>query len=191
MAGPFYDRVLQTTLAGGNGPLVIGNTRVVSYRLLTEVAEILNGDQWFYCIEDETIHAFEIGKGFYDIATDTLQRSTCLLSSSANQFVNFAVGTVKRVFSVAPEQYVNWLHQHIVDNYTLDAGDLAVKYITTTHVPLAASVRMVIAGAPGQIIGVGYTVDLQAQRVTWDGLTLDGLLRAGDKVSVEYVRGVA
>lgn len=189
MAGPFYDRVLQTTLAGGAGPLVIGNTAVLSYRTLQEVAEILNGETWFYCVESETVHAFEVGRGWYDVATDTLQREAVLTSSNNNQFVNFDVGSVKRVFSVAPEQYVNWLHQHIAENYTLAPADIVAKYVETTHAPLASSVRLAIAGAPSQIIGVGYTL-ANVNRVTWGGLTLDGMLQAGDKITVEYVRGV-
>lgn len=186
-----HDRVLQTTLAGGLGDIVIGAARVASYRALRDVPEILSGEPWFYCIEDQESNAFEIGKGTFDTVTDALQRNTVLTSSNDNLFVDFPIGTPKRVFSVAPEQVVNWLHLHVAEHYTLSNGDIAAKYVTTTYIPLASSVRLVISGAPSQIIGVGYTVDLNIQRVTWDGLTLDGLLRTGDKLTVEYVRGIA
>ena len=69
---------------------------------------------------------------------------------------------------------------------TLSPADCTNKYVTLAHTPNPDSVELDVAGAPDQILNVDYAVDPETRRVTWNELGLDGLLAAGDIVTVTY-----
>ncbi len=75
-----------------------------------------------------------------------------------------------------------------VEQFTLSASDITNKYITLSAVPeTAADTVLDVKGAPDQDYGSDFQMDgTNTDRLTWDSLGLDGILRAGDKFTVIY-----
>lgn len=75
-----------------------------------------------------------------------------------------------------------------VDTFTLVAGDITAKYVTLTSVPaLATSVICMVKGAPVQFYGSDFAMDnTNTKRLSWDSLGMDGILEAGDSMTVLY-----
>lgn len=72
-----------------------------------------------------------------------------------------------------------------VNKFTLSPTDIANKYVTLTAPPTtpASTVLDVISG-DSQDYGVDYVVT--GSTVSWDGLGLDGVLVAGDKLQIQF-----
>lgn len=73
------------------------------------------------------------------------------------------------------------------DLFTLDATAISNKYVTLSNAPvIPANVKAVVDGEGSQIYSVDYTMSTSV-RLSWSGLALDGVLVAGDIVSVNYL----
>ena len=75
-----------------------------------------------------------------------------------------------------------------VERFTLDATDITNKYVTLSSVPeVAADTVLKVKGAPNQQYTDDFQMDItNTDRLTWNSLGLDGLLRIGDKLTVIY-----
>jgi len=72
-----------------------------------------------------------------------------------------------------------------VEYLTVAGGDITNKYIALANTPYSASeVAMDIIGGTAQIYDTDYTVS--GTNLVWDGLDLDGVIEAGDKMRVFY-----
>ncbi len=72
---------------------------------------------------------------------------------------------------------------------TLTGTDITNKYIDLAQVPLNAYVSLTIKQAPWQFVGDDFEIITNGsdiRRLSWNGLGLDGILEAGDKLTVEY-----
>jgi len=73
----------------------------------------------------------------------------------------------------------------ITEGFTCDATIIANKSVTLAATPAnAASTVLHVQGAPHQEYGSDFTVS--GTTLSWNGLGLDGLLEAGDKLRVVY-----
>jgi hypothetical protein len=98
MAFVYVDRVQETTLTVGTGPLsLLGPT--TGFRTFNEVGV---GNQTYYAITDDTTNEWEVGVGTY--SPGSLSRDTVLASSNSNALVVFGVGP-KTVFATAAAQF--------------------------------------------------------------------------------------
>ncbi len=75
-----------------------------------------------------------------------------------------------------------------VERFTLDGTAISNKYVTLAATPSSAGrVLLSVKGAPGQHYGDDYQMDGgNPDRLTWDSLSLDGVLASGDKLTVIY-----
>ena len=73
-----------------------------------------------------------------------------------------------------------------VDEYTLTSGQVdTTKQITLTNTPTNdADVQLVVYGGVAQNEGPDYSVS--GTTLSWNGLGLDGIIEAGDKIAVSY-----
>ena len=73
-----------------------------------------------------------------------------------------------------------------VETFTLSSTDIANGYVTLIDAPgEAASTSLNVHEGPTQFYGIDFTIS--GQQLSWTGLGLDGILSAGDKISVEYI----
>lgn len=95
---------------------------------------------------------------------------------------------------VANKQYVDdaiaAANNRKVDRFTLTAGDVTNAYVDLAVTPDEPT-RVVVSvkGAPGQFYGDDFQVitdGTSVRRLSWAGMGLDGLLVAGDKLTVTY-----
>lgn len=73
-----------------------------------------------------------------------------------------------------------------VETKTLVAADITNKYITLSIAEPGSPSKTVlsIAGAPGLQYGVHFTII--GNQLSWNGLALDGVVIAGDKLTITY-----
>lgn len=71
---------------------------------------------------------------------------------------------------------------------TLSAADISNKYIALGEIPAnPTSVSVTPKGGPQQFYGDDFIMDAgEPTHVTWNGLGMDGVLLAGDKLYIEY-----
>lgn len=72
------------------------------------------------------------------------------------------------------------------DPWTLNSTHISNKYVSLTHAPDLRMLQLVIDGAGSQSYPRDFTVTIDPARLSWDGLSLDGVLEAGDKLTLEY-----
>jgi len=86
------------------------------------------------------------------------------------------------------DSQVGGVNNRQVEYFTLTSTDITNKYVTLGNTPTVAnSVIMTVKGAPSQYYGDDYQMDgTNTDRLTWDSLSLDGILEAGDKLAVVY-----
>jgi hypothetical protein len=73
----------------------------------------------------------------------------------------------------------------IVELFTLNSGQEAAKQIVLGATPIIANFTVLeIASAPSQFYGLDFTVS--GNILSWSGLGLDGILAAGDNLTVTY-----
>jgi hypothetical protein len=72
--------------------------------------------------------------------------------------------------------------------FTLIQADVDNKYVLVdTDITNDASTKMEIETLPAPFYGSSFVVDgVNKKKVKWDGLDLDGLVIAGDKVAITY-----
>lgn len=102
MALVLKDRVKETTISIGTGPVVLAGA--VSGFL--PFSTIGTGNSTYYTISDNVAGAWEVGIGTYTSGTSSLSRDTVLASSNSNALVSFGVGS-KDVFITAPAAYLS------------------------------------------------------------------------------------
>jgi hypothetical protein len=72
-----------------------------------------------------------------------------------------------------------------VEPFTLSSGDISNKFITLSAAPTAPTkTQLSVIGGPAQAYGTDFTVT--GTQLSWSGLFLDGVLVAGDIVTVQY-----
>lgn len=91
-----FDRIKETSTSIGSGDFTLEGSPT-GYRTFDSVFSV--GDQTFYCIIAGT-GEFEVGQGTYS-ATNTLERTNVLSSTSSGNLVNFIAGS-KDVFVTMP-----------------------------------------------------------------------------------------
>jgi len=91
-----FDRIKESSTSTGSGDFILEGAPT-GYRTFDSVFSI--GDQTFYCIIAGT-GEFEVGQGTYT-ATNTLERTNVLSSTSSGNLVNFVAGS-KDVFVTMP-----------------------------------------------------------------------------------------
>jgi hypothetical protein len=76
-----------------------------------------------------------------------------------------------------------------VEKFTLTAGNITDKYVVLAAAPSTQSAtRLIVIEGIEQDYAVDFemTADDGGQRLSWDGLGLESLLEAGDKIVVVY-----
>lgn len=72
-----------------------------------------------------------------------------------------------------------------VETRTLSVGEAAAKQLTLSATPTSPTSTLLLpAGGPNQFYGDDFTVS--GAVLTWSGLGLDGILAAGDKLTIIY-----
>lgn len=95
MSGLIYaDRVAETTLTTGTGPLSLagawtGGGTTGGYQTFSTVC--VNGQTVYYAVSDGT--NWEVGRGTFNGGTDSLSRDIVLSSSTGGALINFGAGT--------------------------------------------------------------------------------------------------
>ena len=120
------DRVRDTSLTTGVGPLVLQNAPPTTCEPFSEIGD---GNQTFYAAIHPAGAQYETGIGTYDAATHALERTIVLASSAGGALVNFSTGS-KIVFSGVPASIIADL---IADVAALEAAsddDIAMARIT-------------------------------------------------------------
>lgn len=76
----------------------------------------------------------------------------------------------------------------LVETFTLSATNITNKYVNLAQAPgTPAKTILIIKGAGGQFYGDDFAMDgTYTTRLKWDSLSLDGVLAAGDKLTVMY-----
>jgi len=97
MALVLKDRVKETTVSTGTGPVVLGGAST-GYQSFSVIGD---GNTTYYTITDGT--SWEVGIGTYTAATLSLSRDTILESSNNGNAVNWGAG-VKDVFCTMPAE---------------------------------------------------------------------------------------
>lgn len=100
----YADRVKDTTLTTGTGPITLVNTAPTGYQTFA-TAFGATSQTVAYCIADQTGSNWEVGTGVFN-GTTGLTRVTVLGSSNSGSLVNFTSGT-KDVFCTAPAKYLD------------------------------------------------------------------------------------
>jgi hypothetical protein len=79
-------------------------------------------------------------------------------------------------------------HVHVAQTFTLTATDISNKYVELSNTPNPLSlVEVAVAGSFSLVSSNDFTVLLSPPRISWNGLTLDGVLSEGDTMIVRYV----
>ena len=99
----YADRVKDTTLTTGTGPITLVNTAPTGYQTFA-TAFGATPQTVAYCIADQSGSNWEVGTGVFN-GTTSLTRVTVLGSSNAGALVNFTSGT-KDIFCTAPAAYL-------------------------------------------------------------------------------------
>lgn len=102
------DRVKDTTATTGTGTITLANSAPTGYRTFGQAVtdgHLTSGGTVNYCIEDSATGAWEVGRGVYTVAGQTLTRPTILASSNGGAAVSFVAGS-KNVFITAPASVV-------------------------------------------------------------------------------------
>lgn len=84
------DRVADTTLSTGTGPVTVSGTAAQTFRTFSAVCAV--GDDVGYCIAHRSADEWETGIARYT-ATNELTRIEVYESSNSNAAVNFSSGT--------------------------------------------------------------------------------------------------
>jgi len=72
------------------------------------------------------------------------------------------------------------------DSWTLTAQNVADKYLALLYQPDLRMLQLSIESGATPIYGEDFIVTVDPRRLTWDGLGLDGILAAGDRLQLEY-----
>lgn len=124
-----------------------------------------------------------------DIALDALNAVTA-------SYVHWDNVDGKMLSTADSASYVHWddvdeRETTKFELFDLTAGNITAKYITLSEVPRTPhgeSVCLDIKGASSQHYGDDFEIHTTfTKRLRWDSLSLDGVLEAGDKLTVKYV----
>ena len=102
--------------------------------------------------------------------------------------------TVSLIPSTNVQGAIDWLKDngggspYIIYTKTLDAADIVNKWFVLPSPPATITDNLVIVkDAPGVTTGIDYSIDLVNDRLVWNGLGFDGVIEAGDVVTVMYM----
>lgn len=127
MALALFDRVQETSASTGTGPILLTGA-VLGYQTFSSVSGA-PFDQHYYTITDQTASAnWEVGFGEYEIATNTLTRTTVLSSSNGGALVNFTSGALY-VFVTYPASRAV---------YVTDLGEIKANVTTPAVVSISS-----------------------------------------------------
>lgn len=98
MAFKLFDRVKETSATTGTGALSLAGA-VSQFIAFSSVYS--NGDTFYYCIQDQSGTAWEVGLGTYTSSGNLLTRTTVKASSNSGSLVNFTSGALY-AFTVMP-----------------------------------------------------------------------------------------
>jgi hypothetical protein len=74
---------------------------------------------------------------------------------------------------------------YTVNKFTLSGTDITNKFVTLSGTPTTPSDTILdVIGGPSQDYSVDFTVT--GSTLSWSGLTLDGVLIAGDKLIIQF-----
>lgn len=71
------------------------------------------------------------------------------------------------------------------DRWTLTSANILNKYVALTQTPDLRMAQLSVGGT-SPTYGDEFTVTADPNRLSWDGLALDGVLEAGDVLTLEY-----
>lgn len=75
--------------------------------------------------------------------------------------------------------------QYNVNKFTLSGTDITNKYVTLSGTPTTVTKTVVsVIGGDSQDYSIDFTVS--GTQLSWNGLGLDGVLIAGDKLIVQF-----
>ena len=76
---------------------------------------------------------------------------------------------------------------YIIERFTLSAGDITNKFVQLSgDMTVANDTLFFVASLGSMTITADYTADAALDRAGWSGTTLDGVLVAGDVVTVQF-----
>lgn len=119
----------------------------------------------------------EIDSTEYVLSSSTITFNTAPASGSSVYAWYLTAGAPVAMFTGAT---------YYVEYVTLTAPQAAAKQVTLTYPPVTASqVQLDVIGNGPQYFSVDFTVS--GSVLSWNGLTLDGLLAAGDQLRIVYL----
>ena len=101
MAFIFGDKVKETSLSVGTGPMTLGGATAGFQSFASGVGL---GNECFYGILNTIDNSWEMGRG--TVGVGTITRDTVFSSSNANNLVNFTVGD-KLIYTTVPESFMS------------------------------------------------------------------------------------
>jgi len=131
----YADRVKDTTLITGTGPITLVNTAPTGYQTFA-TAFGATSQTVAYCIADQSGSNWEVGTGVFN-GTTGLTRVTVLGSSNGGSLVNFTSGT-KDVFCSAPAKY---LEPTVGAGWSLVGTTVVADYTILFKAPFAFTIN--------------------------------------------------
>lgn len=158
--------------AGGGFITSVSDTNTVD---LTVAGSDLTADVTF-----QDTNSIDMGDDISGLKAD-LKLSAA--SATAGNFKATTTIEADGIKTEVPDRFLN------TDKVTLVAGDITNKYIVLSEAPAdKPQTQLTVIGGPEQEYSVDFevTTDNADRRLSWNGLGLDGILIAGDRIIVNY-----
>lgn len=131
---------------------------------------------------DEVTGTLAVSKG--GTGSSVALTANKVMVSTANSIIESAV-TITELNGLAGVSGPVAEQLYHVERFTLTPLDISNKYVTLALAPVTPSnTNLYIGGGLYQDYGVDFTVS--GTQLSWNGLGLDGILHAGDKLLVQY-----
>lgn len=139
------DRIWDTTITTGTGPITLANTPPLSYSSFGSVCS--NNDTIYYAIAHQTISQWEVGLGTYNSAGPTITRTTVLSSSNGGSLVVFSAGN-KDVLGVWPASKLSAIAPIVAGVRSASAVTVNASAITDYFLALDPSSNAITVNLP-------------------------------------------
>jgi hypothetical protein len=163
--------------------------------------EIFAGGLKIQSVATPTVSTDAANKGYVDsvvtsgltgvIYADGSEDFTADQSMGGNKLTNLAnpVASGDAVNKGYLESYTLNLRRPQLDAFTLSGGDITNKYVVMSEIPVDMIADLKVSGAPAQLQNLDYEILLVSgeYRLSWNGKDLDGILEAGDKITISYL----
>lgn len=122
--------------------------------------------------------------------TNTITMKAPTLAADYDLTLPVDGGTAGYVLTTNGSGVTSWaatasVEPYRVNTFTLSAGDITNGYVVLSHIPtVASSTALSVIGGPMQEYGVDFV--MIGANLDWNGLGLDGVLTAGDKLVVQF-----